>query len=360
LSQRYEELRPGVRLDWEKRSLKEFGDYPIGELSERYDLLVVDHPWAGFAAAHDILVPLENYLPKEYLDDQRENSVGKSFESYSFGGSQLALPIDAAAPVAFYRPDLLARAGLNVPETWSDVVNIARQGRLAMAGNAANVLMAFYMLCAGAAPREMFADGNVAPCEVMTESLAALRALWALCDRSLFDCDPIAVYEAMSGRDEFWYDPFDFGYSNYSRKGYSRYPIYAADVVEYHGAMLKTPLGGTGLAVSARCGFRETAVDFARYAASPEIQATLYWQSGGQPGHRQAWLNPDANKTCSGFFANTLSTLENAYLRPRYDGYLAFQDEAGAAVREFLMRGGGVENLARDLNSLYRRSVSAA
>jgi multiple sugar transport system substrate-binding protein len=129
--------------------------------------------------------------------------------------------------------------------------------------------------------------------------------------------------------------------------------------------MLKTPLGGTGLAVSSGCGVRETAVDFVRYAASPEMQSTLYWQSGGQPGHKQAWLNSDANRTCSDFFANTLSTLENAYLRPRYDGYLAFQDKAGLAVRDFLMQGGDIENLvienlARDLNSLYRQSISAS
>ena len=49
-AQRFSELNPGVEITWEKRSLQAFADEPIDKLAERYDLLVIDHPWAGFAA----------------------------------------------------------------------------------------------------------------------------------------------------------------------------------------------------------------------------------------------------------------------------------------------------------------------
>src|SRR4051812_9409299 len=86
-----------VEIVWEKRSLQEFADQPIDALAKRYDLLVIDHPWAGFAAASGVLVPLDEHLPAEFLADQAENSVGKSHESYTFGGHQWALAIDAAS-----------------------------------------------------------------------------------------------------------------------------------------------------------------------------------------------------------------------------------------------------------------------
>ena len=51
VSQRFCELNPGVSIEWEKRSLQEFADAPIENLAKAYDLLIIDHPWAGFAAA---------------------------------------------------------------------------------------------------------------------------------------------------------------------------------------------------------------------------------------------------------------------------------------------------------------------
>ena len=30
--------------------MQEFADAPVEKLAEAYDLLIIDHPWAGFAA----------------------------------------------------------------------------------------------------------------------------------------------------------------------------------------------------------------------------------------------------------------------------------------------------------------------
>ena len=48
-AQRYEEIHPDVRIRWEKRTLDEFGHAPIERLAAKFDLIVIDHPWAGFA-----------------------------------------------------------------------------------------------------------------------------------------------------------------------------------------------------------------------------------------------------------------------------------------------------------------------
>ena len=57
------------------------------------------------------------------------------------------------------------------------------------------------------------------------------------------------------------------------------------------------------------------------------------------------------------FFRDTLNTLDEAYLRPRYSGYLYFQDRAGEYIREYLMNGGSAADTLEKLNSLYRKSM---
>ena len=127
-SQRYEELNPGVQIQWKKRTLQEFADFPIEKLTTEYDLLVIDHPWVGCAADKKCVLPLDKYLPDEYLQDQLKNSVGDSHISYNYENSQWALAIDAATPAACYRNDLLERNNICLPQTWEEVIDLAKKG----------------------------------------------------------------------------------------------------------------------------------------------------------------------------------------------------------------------------------------
>src|SRR3954464_15579879 len=108
-SQRFSEIYPGVEVVWKKRTLQEFADFPIEKLTEQYDLLIIDHPWVGCAAATHCVLPLNEYLPETYLQDQLNNSVGHSHESYNYDNKQWALAIDAATPAASFRKDLLEK-----------------------------------------------------------------------------------------------------------------------------------------------------------------------------------------------------------------------------------------------------------
>lgn len=313
-AQRFGELHPEVEIVWEKRSLQEFADRPIQDLAESFDLLVIDHPFVGYAAAHPVLLPLDEHLPAGFLADQAANSVGQSHASYFYGGHQWALAIDAATPVAAWRPDLISAP----PRTWDALLALARQGRVAVPGVAVDCLMHAMMLCQSAEPTEA--------------ALVQLRELYALCPVRCFEWNPIRVFEALCAQDELAYCPFAYGYSNYARDGYARRRLQFGDVVDG----ICTTLGGTGLAISRRCRHLEAALAYAQYVAGAECQQTLYWQSGGQPGHRAAWLDAEANRATHDYFCNTLPALDRAWLRPRHDGYLHFQDAAGPIVREFL------------------------
>ena len=117
-------------------------------------------------------------------------------------------------------------------------------------------------------------------------------------------------------------------------------------------------IGGAGLSVSSRCRKLEAARAYAEYVASSEIQRTLYVEAGGQPGHREAWIDPHANELSCSYFADTLPGLDAGYLRPRYDGALLVQNDGGDMVWESLRSGGDPSDLLDRLDALYRRSLA--
>ena len=356
-AQRFSELNPHVQITWEKRSLQQFADFSIQELAEVFDLLVIDHPWAGFAAKTKSIVPLDQYLSEEYLKDQEDNSVGASYESYHYDGHQWALPIDAATPVAASRPDLLTDRGLQLPQSFEDLLALADQGLVAFAGIPIDVLMNFYTLCCSLGEDPCQSDDEVVSAATGIKALKMYRELAGKIDKANFDRNPIQVYEAMTKTDEIAYCPFAYGYSNYSRNGYSRKALHFHDMISLDGKTnLRSTLGGTGLAISSKCTEMEVAVAYAGYVGSPECQQTLFFESGGQPGHLAAWKNEEVNRQSQQYFKNTLPALERAFLRPRYHGSMFFQDHAGDVVRDYLMNGGDETEVLSAMNELYLQS----
>ena len=361
VTQRFSELNPGTDIVWEKRSLSEFESKPIEELAAAYDFLVIDHPWAGFAAKHNVLLPLNEYLPADFLADQRENSVGKSFMSYNFDGYQSALPIDAASPIALSRPDKIAVEEL--PRTFDEVLELAATGKVLYAATPTYLLMDFYGMCATLGAR-LFDEGDpdhVVDREGGLTVLEDMRHLASLCPSEVFSLNTIDLHEALATSDTAVYCPWVYGYVNYSRRGYAAHPVKATNLVTYHdGGILQGVLGGTGLAVSSGTKRADEALAFVRYALSPEVQSTLYTDCGGQPGHRAAWLDEECNRTTLDFFRDTLDSLDAAYLRPRYSGYLYFQDNAGPILHEFVQGGMTAEDALAKLDELYVASRAKA
>jgi multiple sugar transport system substrate-binding protein len=145
-AQRYEELHPGLRIRWEKRTLDEFGHAPIDQLALKFDLIVIDHPWAGFAFEKNLILDLKPLLSTGVVNEFAQNSVGAAFDSYCYAGRLLALPIDAATPAPSWRPDLLERAGVQVPQTWTEAISLARRKLAVIPAFNADLFLHFLML----------------------------------------------------------------------------------------------------------------------------------------------------------------------------------------------------------------------
>ena len=148
-----------VEAVWDRRSLWSFGEAPIEELAEAYDLLVIDHPFVGFAAERKLFLPLDEHLSGDYLRLQEAQSVGPSFASYTYDGHQWALAIDASGHTSAVRLDLLEASGNEGPDSWESVVTLAREtGAVAMPLAPIDALSSFFTLCASLGEPPMRSD----------------------------------------------------------------------------------------------------------------------------------------------------------------------------------------------------------
>src|SRR5260221_12790885 len=82
----YEKLF-GIKVKWEKRSLTHFGDQSLADLTELFDLLIIDHPHAGVANQTACLIPLDDIVPKEKINELKTQSAGPGFSSYFYKGN---------------------------------------------------------------------------------------------------------------------------------------------------------------------------------------------------------------------------------------------------------------------------------
>jgi multiple sugar transport system substrate-binding protein len=360
-AQRFGELHPEVDIRWEKHSLHNFGHADLASLAGHYDLLVIDHPAIGEVYNSHTLVDLSESFGTVFLEELAADSCGRSFESYSYQGRVFALPIDAAAPAASYRLDLLQRANAEIPQTWNEVLSLARKNLVVMPGFHADVFLNFMGICASLGTNIGVGPEELVDFDTSRQCLELLRELASYMPTEIYDWNPIAVYENMSASDLYAFCPFAFSYSNYSRAGFAKNLILFSNPVPLvQGRLFRSVLGGTGIAISASCKSPEVALDYIRQLTGETWQHTLYGLSGGQPARRSSWKDETLNQVTNGFFSRTLESVERAYMRPRYPGYVEFQGEAGVPLVQYLQGKGTPASALEQLNSRYRRSQKKA
>ena len=355
----YGKVRPDVRVEWSTRSLQAFADEPLDELARRFDLLYVDHPSIGHAVARDCLAPLDELLDGAFLDEHLHQSVGRSAESYAWQGHTWALATDAAAQVACYREDLLERAELAIPGTWDEVIRAAddlrRHGMwMAMPAIPVDSICVFLAVCVTIGEEPLIRDDVVVSRDTGRSSLEVIRAVIERSHPASLDWNPPGLLEHMASRDDVAYCPLAFGYSNYARPGFRPRIVRAARGPSGVDGLPRGTLGGAGLALSRHTQAVSEAVGYARFLADPLTQRTVYFEGGGQPGHRGAWVDEGVNVAAGNFFLDTLAALDAAYLRPRHDGFLGFQDAAGQAIHRWLRMGGEADRVLDAIDSAHR------
>ena len=347
--------KTGVEVIWEQRSLQDFESYPVEELARRYDLIIVDHPHVGQIVREACLLPLSR--PERVPDLVRlaHESVGESFSSYRWLGDQWALPVDAAAQVQAWRRDRLAGA----VATWDDLLALAAAGRVLLPMRPPHSLMTFFTLAANLGQPA----GALGPSALIDEEFGAgvverIRALVAHVDPACYGMDPIAVCERMALADAREHcAPYIYGYVSYARPGFRPAQLSFADIpVAGESGPAGSALGGTGIAVSAFSTAADEAIAFAFWVAGADVQRGPYADAGGQPGNAVAWGDAAVNAANGDFYRATRETLENAWVRPRHDGYMAFQNAAAERINAGLRDGDKAVAIVADMNRMFVES----
>ncbi|MCB1499074.1 MAG: carbohydrate ABC transporter substrate-binding protein [Bauldia sp.] len=347
--------KTGVDVTWDKRSLQDFESFPVDELARNYDMIVIDHPHVGVIVAQNSLAPLDVPGHEADLAALAAASVGPSFASYTYHGRQWALPIDAAAQVQAFRPDLIPGPA----RTFDAVMALAGEGKVLLPLRNPHALMVFYTLaanlgtpCATDGPRDLI---DIA---AGTGVFDLMAALYRRLDPACLAMDPIAVEERMSeAGSTFACAPLTYGYVSYALDGFRLNRLAFADIpAAGDGGPRGSAVGGTGIAVSAHAKERQAAIDFAYWIAGAAVQQGPYAAAGGQPGHAAAWDDDAVNAATGGFYRNTRATLEAGWLRPRHHGYMEFQEQASARLSRALEKGEDGGRVVADLNTAYRES----
>jgi multiple sugar transport system substrate-binding protein len=342
----WHELHPDVRVEWDARSLRDFGDTPLDDIAGGYDLLVIDHPFCGTAARDGTLLPLDELLSADDLANLAAGSIGPSHRSYTFAGRQWGLAADAACQVSAHRPDLLPDA----PATWDDVLALAASspGRVALPLTPPHAISSWLSLVANHAG-EPFADDAAG-----ARATAILAELARLGPAEAFGWEPPDTLARLTETDDLLLVPLTYGYSGYGTPAAAR-PCRFGPIASAGSGPRGAVLGGAGLAVSAGAADPAAAVTFAAWACGAGAQRDVVARSGGQPAHVAAWADAELDELVGGFYSRTRSTIDAAWVRPRDDWWPGLQLAAGELLTEGLRGGAGPDELNDQLHECYRR-----
>jgi multiple sugar transport system substrate-binding protein len=321
----------GDTIRWEAQPLEGFESAPIDQLCSRYDLVVLDHPHLGDALATNSIRPLDEVFDAADIAAWQAGAVGPTIASYTMNDRLWALPLDAATQVSARRADTVPLA----PRNWDEMPE--------------RTALSLVAVSLGGRP---FARGSFG----RATGLAALAIMQRLADRAPAGSDrlnPIGLLDRMRDHADIDYIPLVYGYVNYS-----------CDAVRFGAPpapdRLGSTLGGTGIAISRRAEVGPALVDHLRWLLAPETQAGFIPRNAGQPGLRSAWRDATVDDAAHGFYSATLDTIEAAWIRPRFAGYIPFQQAASRIVRETLAGSRTHAAALDEIDARYRIALEEA
>jgi len=354
----FKQQHPEVEIIWNSRSLYDFGEGSLDDLLADYDLIIFDHPYIGDIANHKWFINLAEKLSNEEISRFEKDSLGPSWQSYQNNSGIWGLPIDAAAQVASYRPDLMEQVGHLVPESISDVLKLARQARkqnmwIALPLVPCDAICTFLTLTANMG-NAVAHDGSSFPDHAECKHvLETMKELTQVIHPESLKWNPIECYNHMSVHDDVCYVPYAFGYTNYSRNNSLKMIKYCDIPGMESDSCSGAVIGGAAIGISARTKHPELSIEYAKFLCNSGYQGAKYYVNGGQPASLSAWQNKTNDANSHEFFSGTISTMENAYLRPTFSGFVQYFRDAGIQINSYLRDGTNLTNVTGWLISNY-------
>lgn len=323
--ERYTTENPDVSIEWNKVS-----DVP-GETRKLYvtgltaksptpDIYAVDVIWAGEFAQRGWLEPLNGLLEPATIETFNPSLLAAS----TVDGEVHALPLYADGIHFFYRSDLLEKYGLDVPQTWEEVLvasktitegegNPQLYGFVSMWAKIEGLFMNWLAFTNGNGGGFYDAEGNVAVNSQAnieaTQFMVDLLHEQRLAPDSILNARPDDARTLFQqGRavflmvQDFVYAPLSADNSPVAGKfDFTRVPYF-----DGHEDAMSTTMGGWFLGINPNSENKEAAADFLAHFTSKEQQLTAAIEDNRAPTIPSVYEDPSMgnNQVLSKFGAN--------------------------------------------------------
>lgn len=305
---------------------KELLDLTSG--TSAYDILLIDDPWFPVLAADGKLVALDRHLAQRGIELDDSDFIRSCLDACRYPaptGPYLALPYVGNTQLFFYRSDLFEKHGLDVPQTWAEVLHAAQvisEGEgiygYVMRAAAGNAVVSAFMPLLWAFGGDMF-DQEGRPIVASGEAAAALEFMLELGKYSPpgyagMNADEVAAHllqatAPMSVNWPSWISAMD---DPNKSKVAGRIAFAPMPSAKRRGSPM---LGVWLLAVSARTDDLDLAIDFLVWATAP-AQMKKAAMRGSPPTRRGVFADPDLRARFRAYPVQ-LASLEAARARYR-------------------------------------------
>lgn len=338
-SEEYGRLKPTSAINWKVRTLQDFEHQSIEDAAKTSDFVIFDHPFVGRIEETGAFIPLEEVGVALPSDDA---FMGRSGETYRWGGKTWAAPVDSATIHAFYRQEIMDATGLAIPQSWSDVISLSKdlqaKGKWSViAAKGHHGLLTLMSLCANAgvswaAELPRLLDEHK---DTVLECLENFHEAVSLSHPKSLEWNAIDAYDAMVNESDIAYCPAAYGYGTYGEADTENRISFAAFPGLRAPYRRNTMIGGAGIGVTASCKNLKLARDFINFLMLPSTQ-TIFAENHGQPALASCWDDPELDAKFNGYFSKTKETTETALIRPRFSGYQTFEMKMGEVLQSYL------------------------
>lgn len=337
--------------------------------SSAYDVVWMDVIWTPKFAAAGWLKPLDQWVtPAQLMKDHYEAAVNASV----YQGHVYRVPVTSGGGVLYYRKDLLEQGGFKPPQTWTELVTIAKKlqrpperwGFVFQGQQYEGLICAFLEVLWGAGGDVVAPDG-----QVLIDRPEAVAALQWLVDAIYVE--KIVPEAVTTYQEEECRLLFEQGHAVFMRN----WP-YVWTSAQKEGSPVKgkiglvpmvhrpgnfrsaSTLGGWGVGISKFSKHPEEAWKFVTFLSGTEVQKLMHLKMGGQPSRTALYRDTEVLATAP-FYRELFSVFEGARPRPVHPRYAKISDILAASLSQALVRQQTPQAALRQAAQDIRRLLAA-
>ena len=362
LAAQYSKDHPDVTVEVSKLPYDNTRERALADFTAHqgaYDVVGFDYLWVKEYAKGGFLIPIDDLIAKA-ADQVNKDDFFKAYLDYAtVDGKLYGLPWLAAVYMLYYRTDLLAKYGLDVPTTWDEYAATAKtlQEKAGLFGSTFigkrdDPLVDEFWTIAWSYGAEIF-DGHHATID-SPEALAAFK-VWndifktAAPDSLAADWPTVAASFAQ-GKSAMMLNFSDTSETLLGSDSTVADKVGFAAIPAGPTGKLTPNLGGWGMGINADSKNQQAAFDFLTWLLSADSQK-LGLESGGSATRASVLGDPELQKTYP-YFSAALENFKNAVPFPQATNWVDWEAAMAPPMSEAL---GGQRTLESGLQEAQSR-----